>query len=95
MQSNILIQLIDLYVGEELPTELMDEVEAMIKTQPDVAHDVRTLRATVAALKTCPVPRFEDGSFQSVLFKLYAAGVTPNSAKTEGGCIQYTLPIAG
>ena len=95
MDTNLYRQLVDLYAGDELPTELEDQMKAESFTNKDLSHDMNTLRMTVDALRSIPEPDFTEESYQRILMKLYAKGVDVQPRGQAPAHMQYYLPIAG
>jgi hypothetical protein len=88
-------KLVDLYAGRELPTELEDQMELAAFQDPELSHDMATLRKTVELLQTSNAPEFTTESYQRVLMKLYARGVDVQPKSPTPAHIQYHLPIQG
>ncbi len=95
MKHEIYNQLVDIYAGRELPTELESEMEAAAFTDLALSHNMATLRRTVDLLQSQPKPEFTEESYQRVLMKIYARGgnIEPKSATPTH--LQYHLPIQG
>ena len=55
-QEALYQKLVDLYVGDELPEELAEDLQAAAFGNPALAHDIRTLRQTLGALQSVPAP---------------------------------------
>lgn len=97
-QNDFYHKLVDLYAGNELATELQDELEVASMTDPFLASDMHTLRITVRQVQSLPEPEFTQESMQRVLLRLYAAGMPPASlpeSQPEPEFLQYYLPISG
>lgn len=97
-RSDFYPKLVDLYAGEELSTELKEELELAGMSDPFLASDMHTLRVTVDQLRATPEPEFAAESFQRVLLMLYAGGMPPArlpESPQDEGFIQYYLPISG
>lgn len=94
-QKDLYAKLVDLYAGHELPEELTEELETASFTDPELAHDMRTLRQTVQALRDLPAPRFGEESFHRILFRMYALGAEPRLDSPTPLCFQYQLPMSG
>jgi hypothetical protein len=86
-------KLVDLYAGRELPAELEDQMELAAFQDPELSHDMATMRRTVDALQSDSGPEFTEESYQRILMKLYARGI-PAQVTTEAPAhIQYHLPM--
>ncbi len=94
-QPDLYQKLVDLYTGDELPEELTEELETAAFTNPEIANEMRTLRATYRELKALPVPRFGEESFHRILLKLYAGGADLEMLSPTPAFMQYQLPMSG
>ena len=89
-------KLVDLYAGRELPSEMESEMEARASQDPELAHEMLTLRATVDALHTSMDDvDFTEESYQRILMKVYARGVEMQPNSPSPAHLQYYLPIQG
>lgn len=88
-------KLVDLYAGGELPAELEEEMEWASFADPELGHDMATLRKTVEALRAAPIPAYGEESMQRVLLKLYARGLDLQPRAPEPTHLQYHLPMNG
>lgn len=95
MSTEHLKKLVDLYAGEELPQELVDEMEAGAMEDPALSHDMFTLRHTVKLLQSTDAPAFSDESHYRILMKMQAQGADVASSAPEPSYIQYHLQIRG
>ncbi len=95
MNKELYRKLVDLYAGDELPQELKEELEAAAFIDPELMHDMATLKQTVDLLKTSPPPAFTEESFQRILMKLYTRGVDIEPREPAVSHLQYRLPIMG
>ena len=93
-QEALYQKLVDLYVGDELPEELAEDLQAAAFGDPALAHDIRTLRQTLGALQSVPAPVFGEESFERVLYRLYLEGATPETRRAFATS-QYQLPMSG
>lgn len=93
-QGELYRQLVDLYVGDELPEELAEDLQATAFGDPALAKDIKTLRQTLSALRNIPRPSLEEDSYYRVLCKLYSEGATP-STRLASASSQYQLPMSG
>ena len=88
-------KLVDLYAGRELPGEIEADLEARATKDPELAHDMYTLRHSVDALKAqAGDVEMTEESYQRILMKLYARGAELQTAP-EPPHLQYYLPIQG
>lgn len=93
--NTIYRQLVDLYAGRELTEELEASLEAAASSDPSLAQDMTTLRATVDALREVPSPEFSEESHQRVLMKVYAKGIEMQTQTPDAPYLQYQLPMQG
>ncbi len=94
-QSEMYQKLVDMYAGNELPEELMEELETAAFGDAELAREMRSLRVTVNALKAVQTPPFGEETFHRILFKLYAAGADPEIHSPSPALLQYQLPMSG
>lgn len=87
-------KLVDLYAGNELPEELAHEMEQAAETDPDLKHDMTSLRQTVETLQNDDF-NFTEESYQRVLMKLYAKGGHLQTQSPDPRHLQYQLPMSG
>jgi hypothetical protein len=95
MSTEFYQKLVDLYAGRELPQELEDELEWASFAEPDLSHDMGTLRRTVDLLKHAPGPEFTEESYQRILMKMYAKGLEFEPISSPPTHMQLGLPIQG
>ncbi len=88
-------KLVDLYAGGELPQELEDEMEWAAFPDPDLSHDMATLRRTVELLRQTPAPEFTEESNQRILMKMFARGLDVEPTTYTPSHMQLGLPIQG
>lgn len=93
--NTIYKQLVDLYAGCELTEELESDMEAAAASDPSLAQDMTTLRATVTALKESPAPEFSEESHQRILMRIYAKGIEIQTQTPDASYLQYQLPMQG
>jgi anti-sigma factor RsiW len=93
MKGDFYKKLVDMYAGDELPQELADEMEMEAFSDPELGHDMSTLRKTVQILRSQPKPEFTEESYQRILMKLYARGAEVQTSAPEPAHLQYHLPI--
>lgn len=87
-------KLVDLYAGNELPEDLTQEMEQAAETDPDLKHDMTSLRQTVETLQNDDF-NFTEESYQRVLMKLYAKGGHLQTQSPDPRHLQYQLPMSG
>lgn len=95
MNTELYEKLVDLYAGDELSQELMDELETAAFSNPALSHDMHTLRTTVLQLRSLDAPQFTEESYQRVMMKIGAKGGVMESKSPTPTHWQYRLPIAG
>jgi len=93
--SELYGKLVDLYAGDELPSELRDELEAAAYGDPALSHEMATLRLTVQMVREIPAPEFTEESFHRILMRLYTRGVPARPSAPVPSHMQYRLPING
>lgn len=89
-------KLVDLYANRELPEELENELVEAAGKDPQLAHDMATLRQTVLRLQNQPAPPYDEDAEYRVFMKLQAWGDVdlleqPSVPPTR----QYRLPMEG
>ncbi len=87
-------KLVDLYAGNELPEDLVQEMELAAETDPELKHDMTSLRKTVETLQNDEL-NFTEESYQRVLMKLYAKGGHLQTQSPDPRHLQYQLPMSG
>jgi hypothetical protein len=93
MKSMELYQkLVDLWVDEELPQELMDELDAAAKADPQLARDMQSLRQTVQLLRSIGRPTFSE-SYYPILERMHA--IVSRDRDNANRYHQYQFTIAG
>lgn len=95
MNGDFYKKLVDLYAGHELPSELEDQMDLAAFQDPELSHDMSTLRRTVDALRSDPGSSFTEESYQRVLMKLYARGADIEPKAATPTHLQYQLPMQG
>lgn len=93
--DNLYQKLVDLYAGDELPQELMDELEQAALTQPGLAWEMQTLRTVVRQLHAIPAPPEMEASLENVLAKLRQEGVPIKEDEPKVVYLQHYLPLGG
>jgi hypothetical protein len=95
VKSEIYKKLVDLYAGNELPAELNDQLEMAAFNDPELAHDMATLRKTVDILQRDSEPEFTEESYQRILLKMYSRGAAIQPVAPDPAHLQYSLPMQG
>lgn len=95
MKNELYHKLIDLYAGRELPKELEEEMEMAAYGDPELSHEMATLRRVVDQLRTMPQPEFTEESYQRILIKILSRGVEMQTPAPIPSHMQYHLPIQG
>jgi anti-sigma factor RsiW len=95
MNKEMYKKLVDLYVDNQLPKELKEEVEASAFMDSELSHEISSLEKTVAALRDMPSAEFSEESYQRILMKIYARGGSIQPQANTPTHLQYHLPIQG
>ena len=95
MNNEFYKRLVDLYAGDELPAELEREMKEASYADPELAHDMMSMRMTVDMLQSHPGADFSEESNQRILMKIYARGVDIQTKAPAPTHLQYQLPIRG
>lgn len=95
MNKELYQKLVDMYVGNELPSELEKEMEGAMLIDHELAVDVYSLRDTMDALSAEPQPEFTEETYQRILMRVYAAGAEIRPPAPTPSYLQYQLPIQG
>ena len=74
MDSDFYKKLVDLYAGEDLPEDLEAEMERAALRDPQLSHDMFSLRTTVQALKDLQTTSFTEETSQRILLKMRTWG---------------------
>jgi hypothetical protein len=93
MNSEFYTKLVDLYAGGELTEELNAEMERAAIGDPDLGHDMMSLRTTVRLMQESPAPEFTEESFQRILLRMRQRGADVEVPSPEPAHWQYRLPI--
>ena len=88
-------KLVDLYVGEELPEELAGELEAKAMSDPELSHEMYTLRKTLELLRECDDLALTEECSQRILTKMRTKGARIEQNSPDPMHLQYHLPIQG
>lgn len=94
MKMDLYNKLVDMYAGQELPTELEADLEVVAAENPALRQDMKSLRATVDTLKASSVD-FSEETYQRILMKLYARGAAVETRSPDPVHMQYQLPMHG
>lgn len=95
MSKEIYKKLVDLYAGDELTEELKDELEARAMNDPELSHDMLTMRNTVQKLQEKDGVCLTEEASQRILMKLRTKGVQIEQNSPDPVHLQYHLPIQG
>jgi len=95
MKNDLYRKLVDLYAGQELPSELEAELEAAAKTDPALEKEMKEMRVTVDLLHSMNPPEFSQETYQRTLLKLYTRAAEARPTHTEEPHWQYRLPMQG
>jgi hypothetical protein len=95
MNEDIYRKLVDLYAGEELTEELNAEMDARAMTDPELGHDVYTLKRTLELLHQGDDVRLTEESSQRILAKMRTRGAVVEQNSPDPAHLQYHLPIQG
>jgi len=95
MNTEMYRKLVDLYAGNELPEELIEELESASFSDPALSHEMSTLRKTVELIRSQDQPEFTEESYQRILMKLYARGGDVQVSAPTSSHLQMHLPISG
>ena len=95
MNEQIYRQLVDLYAGDELTEELNEELEARAMKDPELSHDMYTLRKTLELLQQSDSVGLTEESSQRILSKMRTKGVLVEQNSPDPAHLQYHLPIQG
>ncbi|MBL8048347.1 MAG: hypothetical protein JNJ45_06660 [Chthonomonas sp.] len=95
MKNEFYSKLVDLYAGDELSTELKDELESAALADPELSHDMLSLKTTVQLLREGPEVEFSEDSFQRILLKMYRRGVEIQTSAPHAAYMQLHLPMQG
>lgn len=92
--NEIYNKLVDLYAGEELPSEMVTELETVAKSDLELKREMKTLRNTVEALQQDKISYTEE-THQRILMKIYARGGHLQPQAPEPLHFQFQLPMSG
>jgi hypothetical protein len=95
VNNDLYNKLVDMYAGRELPAELEDQMELAAASDPDLNHQMTTLRRVVDTLHQLDQQEFTEESYHRVLMKLYARGADVQPHVQASTHFQYHLPLAG
>lgn len=96
MKKDFYKKLVDLYAGSELPQELNEELELAAMEDPELSHEMFTLKRTVETLQSTPKPQFTEETNQRILLKMQLeSGEEIKTKSPEPAYWQYHLPIQG
>lgn len=95
MKNETYHKLIDLYAGRELPEGLDEAMEMAAFNDPELSHEMTTMRKTVDALQASSGETFTEESYQRILMKIYARGGNIMPQAPAPAHLQYHLPMQG
>lgn len=92
MNKEVQSHLVDLYAGNELTEELKAKLEETAHADPDLRHDMLSLKTTVELLHSDRGAGLSEEANQRILLRMQIMGAyTPPAA--EAKYWQYQLPI--
>lgn len=95
-ETELYQKLVDMYAGEELPQELMDELESAALSDSKLAWEMQTMRSTVQRLRSLPGPDDVQASLENVIRRLRQEGVEiADDGEPRVYHLQHYLPISG
>ena len=87
--------LVDLYASDELTEELTTELEDRAMSDPELSHDMFTLRQTYELLQKTDGLELTEESSQRILMKMRTKGARIEQNSPDPAHLQYHLPIQG
>ncbi|MFM9874646.1 MAG: hypothetical protein ACKVQS_14415 [Fimbriimonadaceae bacterium] len=91
--SDLYRKLVDLYAGNELSEELVNELQSAAGKDESLATDMATLRQTVDLLRSDEGPEFNESDYLRIIFRMQTAGADISFAEEETHSGQYHLPM--
>lgn len=91
--SDLYRKLVDLYAGNDLPEELVADLQNAAAKDESLATDMATLKKTVDFLKAEPAPEFSESDYLRIIFRMQTAGADIEFAEEERNPGQYQLPM--
>lgn len=95
MNNEIYKKLVDLYAGDELTEELTAEMDTRAMTDPELSHDMYTLKKTLELMRQSDDVRLTEESSQRILTKMRTKGALVEQNSPDPAHLQYHLPIQG
>jgi hypothetical protein len=95
VKNELYNKLVDMYAGRELPAELEDQMELAAASDPELNHEMTTLRRVVDSIHSFDEPEFTEESYHRILMKLYARGADVQPQAPVSSHFQYNLPLQG
>jgi hypothetical protein len=95
MNNEIYKKLVDLYAGDELTEELVEEMDARAMKDPELSHDMYTLKKTLDLLKQADEAALTEESSQRILTKMRTKGASVEQNSPDPAHLQYHLPMQG
>lgn len=93
MNETFYRKLVDMYAGDELPTELAAEMDEAAKSDPSLRIDMDSLRRTLRVLKSLPEPELTEVCAQRILRKILDAAGVPADIPDAAAMRQYRFPF--
>ena len=87
--------LVDLYAGDELTEELKEELESRAMNEPELSHDMFTIRKVYEVLQKTDGLQLTEESSQRILMKMRTKGARIEQNSPDPAHLQYHLPIQG
>lgn len=87
--------MVDLYAGDELTEELTEELESRAMSDPELSHDMYTLRKVCELLQENDGPQLTEESSQRILMRMRTKGALIEQNSPDPAHLQYHLPIQG
>jgi hypothetical protein len=95
MNNEIYKKLVDMYAGDELTEELIAEMDARAINDPELSHDMFTLKRTLELMRQTDDVRLTEESSQRILLKMRTRGAIVEQNSPDPLHLQYHLPIQG
>ncbi len=93
MNKDLYTRLVDMYAGQELTEELVEEIETAAMGDPELAHDLFSLRRTVDALQSIPPAPYTEETDVRIKLLMQMRGADVRSDEPQPSYWQYHLPI--
>lgn len=86
--------LVDLYAGDELSEEMVEELRWASLGDPELELDMSSLKLVVAALRSQDDPTYDDDTDERIKTRI-RAGVPAGLPTSKPSHLQYRLPMQG